>query len=40
MALVALGEMMWNAPWAEGLPLNAEVKLGKNFGEMQEFTCG
>jgi DNA polymerase len=40
MALVALGEMRRNAPWAEGLPLNAEVKLGKNFGEMEEFTCG
>ena len=41
MALVALGEMMWNPPWAEGLPLNAEVKLGRNFGEMEEWKpCG
>jgi DNA polymerase len=37
MALVALGEMRRNASWSEGLPLNAEVKLGKNFGEMEEY---
>ena len=37
MALTALGEMRRNAPWSEGLPLNAEVKMGKNFGEMEEW---
>ena len=37
MALVALGEMRRNASWSEGLPLGAEVKLGRNFGEMEEY---
>ena len=37
MALVALGEMRWNTPWSKGLPLAAEVKVGKNFGEMEEW---
>jgi DNA polymerase family A len=37
MAQVALGEMRWNEPWAAGLPLAAEVKVGKNFGEMEEW---
>ena len=32
-----LREMKRNSAWSTGLPLNAEVKLGKNFGEMEEW---
>jgi len=32
---IALEEMKRPSWWAEGLPLNAETKIGKNFGEME-----
>jgi len=35
LASIALEEMRRNEPWSKGLPLAAEVKLGKNFGEME-----
>jgi hypothetical protein len=37
LAELALTEMERNVPWSEGLPLAAEVKLGRNLGEMQEW---
>ena len=32
---IALSEMRRPSWWAEGLPLNAEAKVGQNFGEME-----
>ena len=37
LAAIALTEMKRNSSWSEGLPLNAEVKMGKNFGELSEW---
>ena len=37
LASIALEEMKRPCAWGEGLPLNAEVKVGKNFGELQEW---
>ena len=37
LAELALEEMRRNSVWSDGLPLNAEVKLGMNFGEMEEW---
>jgi DNA polymerase I-like protein with 3'-5' exonuclease and polymerase domains len=37
LASIALEEMRRNEAWSEGLPLAAEVKLGKSFGEMTEW---
>jgi hypothetical protein len=37
LAEIALEEMRRNEPWCATLPLAAEVKLGKNFGEMEEW---
>lgn len=34
LASIAYEEMCRNVPWSEGLPLNAEVKVGQNYGEM------
>ena len=37
MAQIALEEMRRGNSWSNGLPLAAEVKLGKNYGEMEEW---
>lgn len=37
LAEIALEEMRRNVPWSEGLPLNAEVKMGYNLGEMFDY---
>jgi DNA polymerase I-like protein with 3'-5' exonuclease and polymerase domains len=37
LAAIALEEMARNVEWSEGLPLNAEVKLGKNLADMVEW---
>ena len=37
LAGIALEEMKRNSAWSAGLPLNAEVKMGKNFGELIEW---
>jgi DNA polymerase family A len=37
LAEIALEEMRRNVPWSEGLPLNAEVKMGYNMGEMYDY---
>ena len=37
LASIALEEMKRVPTWGVGLPLNAEVKIGKNFGEMFEW---
>jgi DNA polymerase I-like protein with 3'-5' exonuclease and polymerase domains len=37
MATIALNEMRRNTLWSNGLPLAAEVKTGKNFGELEEW---
>ena len=37
LAELALEEMRRNTSWSMGLPLAAEVKLGRNFGEMEEW---
>lgn len=37
LASIALEEMRRNEDWNKGLPLAAEVKLGKNFGEMEKW---
>ena len=37
LASIALEEMKRVPSWGAGLPLNAEVKVGKNFGEMVEW---
>jgi DNA polymerase len=36
LAELALEDMKTGGPWADGLPLHAEVKTGKNYGELQE----
>jgi DNA polymerase len=38
LAAIALEEMARNVEWSEGLPLNAEVKLGKNLADMEQWT--
>jgi hypothetical protein len=37
LAAIALQEMARNVEWSEGLPLSAEVKLGKNLADMVEW---
>lgn len=37
LAELALEDMRHNQPWSEGLPLSAEVKMGRNLGEMEEW---
>jgi DNA polymerase len=37
LAAIALEEMARNVEWSEGLPLKAEVKLGKNLADMVEW---
>jgi DNA polymerase len=37
LADIALEEMRRNVPWSEGLPLNAEVKMGYNLGELYDY---
>jgi DNA polymerase family A len=37
LAAIALQEMARNVQWSTGLPLNAEVKLGRNLAEMEEW---
>lgn len=37
LASIALEEMQRNSAWSTGLPLAAEVKMGKNFGELEEW---
>jgi hypothetical protein len=37
LAGIALQEMARNTQWSEGLPLSAEVKLGKNLADMVEW---
>jgi hypothetical protein len=37
LASIALTEMARNVEWSEGLPLSAEVKLGKNLADMVEW---
>jgi hypothetical protein len=37
LASIALTEMARNTEWSEGLPLSAEVKLGKNLADMVEW---
>lgn len=37
LAAIALEEMARNVEWSEGLPLHAEVKLGKNLADMVEW---
>ena len=37
LAEIALQEMARNVQWSRGLPLNAEVKLGKNLADMVEW---
>jgi DNA polymerase I-like protein with 3'-5' exonuclease and polymerase domains len=37
LAAIALEEMARNVEWSEGLPLKAEVKLGKNLADIIEW---
>jgi hypothetical protein len=37
LARIALEEMARNVTWSLGLPLAAEVKLGKNLADMTEW---
>jgi DNA polymerase family A len=37
LAGIALQEMARNVPWSTGLPLSAEVKMGRNLADMEEW---